>query len=159
MIFCIFCGFCKVEGGQSERHSAPERCRYASVVACNAHHASHVKVFCRPLFWGAWRSSTPTCQPCVNPCHLLPERRRLWQPTSTRASRCVPAPPLSPSDHQLANVLRRVWGGFWGGFLERSFWGGFWEDFLMDFCWRFLSLSLRSPCKKIRKKKPHQNPH
>ena len=116
-----------------------------------------LKVLCRPLFLGAWRSSTPTCQPCVNPCHLLPEKRRLWQPTSTRASRCAPAPPLSPSEDRLANVLKVVWGGFWGGFLERKFWGGFRGGFFDGFFAGFFFVALRrSPCglraKKIRKK-------
>ena len=141
VFFLFFSGFARLKEASPERHPAPERCRYANIVTCNAHHASHVKVLCTPLFWGVsiilgglgvFNQPASLCQP-------LPPvaRRRLWEPTSTRASRCGPTSPLSPSEDRLANILR----GIWGGFLERKYWGGFCGKYFDGFFAGFFSLS------------------
>ena len=163
VIFCVFFGLCKVEGGQSERHSAPERCRYASDVACNAHHASHVNVLCRPLFWARLEvfTSTPT---------LLALCQRL--PTCCQKDDDFGNQP--PQGHQgvhphllwvqVITDWRMSWEGFGKDFGEDFWRGNFGEDFgrifWWIFCWIFfVALPAVSLQKKNPQKNPHQNPH
>ena len=164
VIFFVFSGFARLKEANPERHPAPERCRYASVVTCNAHHVSHVEGLMHTTNFGGLGGLQHQPASLCQPLPPVARRQRLWEPTSTRASRCAPTSPLSPSEDR----LRISWEGFGEDFGE-DFWRGnfgedFGEDFLMDF---LLDFFCRSPCGLLAKKSPlknppknpHQNPH
>ena len=73
MNYCVFSGFARIKEANPERHPAPERCRYASVVTCNVHHASHVEGHMHTTILGGLAVLNTNLLACVNHCHLLPE--------------------------------------------------------------------------------------
>ena len=132
-------GFARLKEANPERHPGPQRCRYANIAICNAHHASHVEGLMQTTSFGGlevFNTNLVARQP-------LPPVARKKTPAGANLhkgiSRCAPTPPLSPSEDRLANILSHL-GRMFG------------EEILGRISVRmFMDFFCRSPCGLLEK--------